>query len=152
MNRPTGVSVIAIFFFVATVCCALFGIGVIAGGGFVATMMNRGGQGGPMAAGMMAGLGAVLGVFILVIGAVYAVLGWGLWTLKDWARLVTIVLTGLGAVLSLPGFLRTLIHFSLGGFVWSAFWLAVDIVIIWYLLKPEVKAVFQGSQARSASA
>ncbi len=153
MNRPTGVTVIAILCFVGAVLCVLGGIGLIAGGGFLASYMNQQSQSGAGAAGLIAGLGAAIGVVIIVFGAVYVLVGWGLWTLKEWARIVTIVLSAIGAVFQLPGLLRALLHFSIGGLVWTAFWLAVDIVIIWYLLTPQVRAAFQqAGQPRPASA
>ena len=34
---------------------------------------------------------------------------------------------------------------------WGAFWVAVDAFVIWYLLKPEVKAAFQPRPMASAA-
>jgi hypothetical protein len=79
--------------------------------------------------------------------------GFGLWKLKTWARIVSIVLFGISAALQLLGLLGTLAHFNVFALVWSVFWVAIDAFVIWYLLKPEVKAAFQlPAQARGASA
>lgn len=153
MGRPTGVTILAILDFIGAAFCLLGGIGMILGGGFMATMMSQQGQGGAGAAGIMAGLGAAAGVFIIIIGGVAALVGFGLWKLKGWARIVSIVLAGIGGALQLLGLLGSLAHFNLFAVVWSLFWIAIDALIIWYLLKPEVKAAFQPpSQARAASA
>jgi hypothetical protein len=152
MVRPVGVTILAILNFIGTAFCLLGGIGMILGGGFIATILSQQGQGSAGAAGALAGLGAVAGVFIIVVGGVSALLGFGLWKLKGWARIVSIVLYGISAALQVLGILGTLAHFNVFALMWGTFWVAVDAFIIWYLLKPEVKAAFQPSMVRAASA
>ncbi len=138
MGRPVGVTILAILDFIGAAFCLLGGIGMILGGGFIATMMSQqGGQGSAGAAGFFAGLGAVAGVFIIIIGGVCALVGFGLWKLKGWARIVSIVLAGIGGAFQLLGLLGSLAHFNLFAVVWSLFWIAVNALIIWYLLKPK---------------
>jgi len=152
MGRPVGVTILAILNFIGAAFCVLGGIAMILGGGFIATMLSQG-QGSAGAAGILAGLGAAAGVFIIIIGGVSALLGYGLWKVKGWARIVSIVLWAINGVFQLLGILGTLAHFNLFALVWGAFWIAVDAFVIWYLLKPEVKAAFQpAAQARAASA
>jgi hypothetical protein len=152
MGRPTGVTVLAILYFIGAGLCVLGGIAMFVGGGFMATLANQGQAGSAGGAAFLAGMGAFAGVLILVFGAIYALLGWGLLKLKNWARIITIVLLGISIAFQLLGLLTTLAHFSVVAFIWTVFWLAVDALIIWYLLKPEVKAAFQGPQIRAASA
>ena len=153
MGRPTGVTVIAILDFIGAGLCVLGGLGMILGGGFMATMMSQqGGHGSAGAAGILAGLGAAAGVFMIIMGGVGALVGFGLWKLKEWARIVSIILFGISAVFQLLGIVGSLAHFTVFALLWGVFWLAVDAFLIWYLLKPEVKAAFQAPQARTASA
>jgi uncharacterized membrane protein (DUF2068 family) len=153
MGRPTGVTILAILNFIGAAFCLLGGIGMILGGGFVATMLSQQGQGSAGAAGILAGLGAAAGVFIIIVGGVSALVGFGLWKLKEWARIVSIVLCGISAAFQLLGLLGSLAHFNAFAVIWSIFWIAVDAFIIWYLLKPEVKAAFrQRPMASAASA
>lgn len=153
MGRPVGVTILAVLNFIGAAFCLLGGIGMILGGGFIATMLSQQGQGSAGAAGVLAGLGAAAGVFIIIIGGVSALVGFGLWKLKGWARIVSIVLYGISGVFQLLGILGTLAHFNAFALIWGAFWVAVDAFVIWYLLKPEVKAAFQApAQARAASA
>jgi hypothetical protein len=153
MNRPTGVTVISILYFLGTALCLLFGLIFIAGGGFLATIMNQQAQAGASGmAGIMAGLGAALGVFFIVIGAVDGLVGWGLLKLKNWARIVALVLSVLGACSQLFGLLRSFSNFNIVSFVVTLMVLALHVWIITYLLKPEVKAAFQGPQAQAMSA
>jgi hypothetical protein len=147
-----GVTILAILNFIGAAFCVLGGIAMILGGGFIATMLSQG-QGSAGAAGVLAGLGAAAGVFIIIIGGVSALVGFGLWKLKGWARIVSIILYAISAVFQLLGILGTLAHFNMFALMWGAFWIAVDAFVIWYLLKPEVKAAFQpAAQARAASA
>jgi hypothetical protein len=152
MNRPTGVTLIAVLCFIGGAFAALAGLGMVAGGGMLATMMSQQGQSAGPLAGIMAGLGAALGIVFLVIAAVDIVLGVGLIKLKEWARMATIVLTAIGAALGALGLLTLLAHFILFAAIIRACVLALQIWIIMYLLKPEVKAAFQGTQAHGASA
>jgi hypothetical protein len=153
MVRPTGVTVIAILCFVGAAFAALGGIGMIVGGGFVATLMKQQGEAGSAGlAGIMAGLGAALGIFFLILAALDVAIAIGLLNLKEWARIVTIVLTGIGAALGLLGLLGGFIHFVLFASLFKLCVLAIQGLIIWYLLKPEVKAAFQAPQVRAASA
>ena len=153
MGRPTGVTVLAILNFIGAAFCLLGGLGMMLGGGFMATIMSQQrGQGNAEAAGILAGLGAVAGVFIIIVGGLCALVGFGLWKLKGWARIVSIVLTAISGAFQLLGLLGSFAHFNLFAVLWSVFWIAIDALIIWYLLKPEVKAAFQAPQARAASA
>src|SRR5258707_7466969 len=140
MVRPVGVTILAIFNFIGTAFCLLGGIGMILGGGFIATMLSQQGQGSAGAAGVLAGLGAAAGVFIIIIGGVSPLLGFSLWKLKGWARIGSIVLYGISAAFQLLGLLGTLAHFNVVALAWSVFSVSVDAFIISYLLKTEGKA------------
>jgi hypothetical protein len=151
MGRPVGVTILAILNFIGAAFCLLGGIAIILGGGFIATMLSQQGQGSAGAAGVLAGLGAAAGVAIIIVGGVSALVGFGLWKLKGWARIVSIVLFTISAVMQLLGLLGTLAHFNVFAFVWTVFWIAVDAFVIWYLLKPEVKAAFKPRPMASAA-
>jgi hypothetical protein len=152
MVRPVGVTILAILNFIGAAICVLGGIAMILGGSFIATMLSQG-QSSAGVAGVLAGLGAAAGVFIIIMGGVSALVGFGLWKMKGWARVVSIVLFGISAVFQLLGILGTLAHFNVFALIWGGFWIAVDAFVILYLLKPEVKAAFQpAAQARAASA
>jgi hypothetical protein len=152
MNRPTGVTVIAILDFLGAGLSILGGLGLMLGGGFIATLINQqGGQGSAGAAGILAGIGAAVGVFCLIIAAIEIVLAVGLLKLKEWARIVTIVLTAIFGALGLLGLLGSFIHFNLFATAIRICILAVQAFIIMYLLKPEVKAAFQQRPMASAA-
>ena len=149
MGRPTGVTIIAVFDFIAAGFCVLAGLGMMLGGGFIASMMSQQSGAG---AGLLGAIGAAAGVFILVCAGIFALVGWGLLKLKEWARIVTIVFAALGALGAVLGLFAVLGHFAVIGIFWALCRLAINGLIIWYLLQPHVKAAFQGAQARAAGA
>jgi hypothetical protein len=138
MSRPTGVTILSILDFIFGACALLGGILVMVGGGFMASMMNQAQSTNPGmsgASGIFAGLGAALGVVIIIIAVIYFLIGWGMWKVKNWARILTIIFCALSALSQL----WSLVHnFSIFGIVI----LAIDVLIIWYLLKANVKAAF----------
>jgi uncharacterized membrane protein (DUF2068 family) len=135
--------------FIGAGFCVLAGLGMMLGGGFMATMLNQ--QQGA-SAGLLAAIGAAAGVFFLFLGAVAVLLGWGLLKLKEWARIVTIVLAGIGALFGVIGLFGILTHFAAFLVFFALCRLAINGLIVWYLLQPHVKAAFQGAQARAAGA
>ena len=149
MGRPTGVTVIAVLDFIAAGFCLLGGIGMLVGGGFLATMMNQQQGAG---AGIFAAIGAAAGVFFLVLAALAAFIGWGMLKLKGWARIITIVLSALGILGALLGLFGAFAHFGVGVLMFTVIRLAINGWILWYMLQPNVKAAFDAPQARAAGA
>lgn len=155
MNRPTGVTVLAVLQFIGAGFCVIGGLLMMVGGTFLAAILGRagaGGEGSIALAGMGALIGVVGGVFCLVLAVLYGIVGWGMWGLKNWARMVTIVLAAIGALFQVLGMMGSMLHFRIGAMLWNLIWLGVNAVIVWYLIQPQVKAAFEGQapQARAA--
>ncbi|MGA8765901.1 MAG: hypothetical protein WB559_02685 [Candidatus Acidiferrales bacterium] len=137
MERPTGVTILAVLAFIGTGLLTLAALAVLLGGAIVANMAAR-----PQFA-MLAGIGgAVVGVMLLGVAVLYVALGIGLWKLLNWARILLIVLCGLGVVFNALGLLSALVHFHPVLVFWRAIIVAVDLWIALYLLKPHVKQAF----------
>jgi uncharacterized membrane protein (DUF2068 family) len=139
MQRPTGVTILAVLAFIGAgllVVGALFGL---LGGMLVSTMSAS-------RMGMMAGVGAaVLAVFLLIFAAVDVVVGVGLWKLKNWARILTIVLTGIAFLGSVLSILNPFGHMHIFFFVFLIRRLVLAAIyawILWYLFQPNVKQAF----------
>ena len=72
-----------------------------------------------------------------VVTVLHLLTGWGLWRLKNWARVLAIILNALAAAFEL---LRWLFAHHLGvSYIIS---IGISAVIIFYLTKPSVVAVF----------
>ncbi|HYX68116.1 MAG TPA: hypothetical protein VE825_03205 [Terriglobales bacterium] len=148
MPRPTGVTVISILYFLVTLFLLLCGV-VFIGLMGVAGLDARAHEMGPL--GVLAGLGAVAGVVCLIIAVVVAFIGWGLWALKEWARIVAILFSGLGLLGGVAGFLGSILlrshlfpAFGVIGAAAGLVRIAINAVILWYLLQPQVKQAFTG--------
>ncbi len=143
MNRPTGVTVISILMFIGTGILAIGGILAFVGGAFIGALIGGTAvqQHGAGAAG--AGIGAMIGAFIGIFFLIFAVLdlccGIGLWKLKEWGRMLTIVLCAILAVLAF----FQLMHLHPVTMMFSLIRIGISGLIIWYLSQPQVKAAFQ---------
>jgi hypothetical protein len=67
-------------------------------------------------------------VVSFISAIVYFITGWGLWRLRPWARIVALILAVI-EILSIYG-------------------IPISVIIIWYLLKSEVKVAFQPTPSR----
>jgi|HubBroStandDraft_1064217.scaffolds.fasta_scaffold70738_2 hypothetical protein len=137
MQRPAGVTILGVLAFIGAGLLVLAALGMFLGGAILANMAARPGMG------MIAGAGGVaLGVFFLVIAALYAVIGTGMFKLQNWARILVIVLSFLGAFLNALSVLGSLLHLHPLAVLWSLILVAVNVWIAMYLLKPHVKQAF----------
>lgn len=138
MERPTGVTILAILSFIVAAltilgACVMF---VVGAAGIAAASGGRS-MGGPLAA-----LGAFAGVALLIFAVIYVVNGFGLWKLRGWGRLLTIVLVAIGVVFGVMGIFRAFVPLHVGLIVWQLIWLAIDVWILSYMFKPHVKQAF----------
>ena len=147
MNRPTGVTVLAILLFIGTVLLVCLGIGSFVGGAFIGSMIGasaRQAGTGMTGAGLGAAIGAFIGVFFIIGAVLNALCGFGLWNLKEWGRMLTIVLTAIGLVLAVLSLFVSMIHLHIVGMFFLMIRVAIGALIIWYLSQPQVKAAFAG--------
>lgn len=112
------VKVLAILYWIGAAFSAIFGLMALFGGSALGAL-------GGMFGGFFGAFVAVFGVVLIVLAALYAFVGRGLWQHKSWAKIVAIVL----AVLSL-------LSFPIGTIVGAA--------TIYFLgFNEEVKALFE---------
>ena len=123
-QRPTGVTVLSILWFVGAVLLVFGGLLLIAGGSAIGAF-----YGNQIAAQELA-LFAAAGVVVIIFGLAAALEGWGLWTGRSWAWWVQVVLSALG-VLSILSFTADSILDA-----------AISVLVLWYLFKPHVKEFF----------
>ena len=142
MQRPVGVTILAVFeFFIATLLTFL-AIASALGLGVLGAILARTSRLGDPAAGIVVGTGMMVGVIILGFAALSAVLGFGLWSLRNWGRVATIVLCVLGAVGASVGFMWALLHFRIFGVMVSSVRISIDLLVVWYLSQAHVRRAF----------
>ena len=121
-SKPTGVLILAILQLIGALL-------YLVGGGLLAMAA--------LALGPFAILAAFPALIMLIVGIIGLILFYGLYTLKGWAWLWTLIINILGilgGILQFGSLLTDLV--SLGSFI-------VSIIIVIYLLMPSTKAHFK---------
>jgi hypothetical protein len=97
----------------------------------------------------------LLGAILLVIGVGYLVMSYGLLKGKGWAWTITIILTVISiAIQIVSGITNSIVIASISnddasivsGWVVQIIGIAIDIIILYYLYRPHVKAFFGKSR------
>lgn len=140
LQRPTGVTIIAVLFF-------LGGIGLILTGIVIWAVPIPAGD--PLL-GVVTGYVIVIGLVFVVLGGAEFALGWGLWSLRNWARITAVVFFGLGAASNLVSgisFIAGIRAFGVrlsypGPGVAMLAMAIIQGIVIWYLTKPDVAMLF----------
>ena len=141
--RPTGVVLIALYHFLSALFLVLFATFLVVGGTVLAGMFGASNFGPATGLGLGLMVGALGGVFFLVFALVAAIAGWGMWSMREWGRILSIVLAVISLVFSLPGLLMMGLHLHLFFGTYRLFRIAISILIIWYLVQPQIKSLFQ---------
>jgi uncharacterized membrane protein (DUF2068 family) len=126
MQRPTGVTIIAVLSAIGGVFGILGGLALVGFGGVIAASGVAGG-----------GFATIVGLLLLVYGALALALAYGFWTLKPWAWTLGVGLQGAGIVINILQFLN-----NSSNAVSTVISIAISAAIIWYLYQPNVKAAF----------
>ncbi len=143
--RPTGVALIALYHFLSALVLVLLAVSLVVGGTVLGAMFAAG-HSSPLA-GMGLLVGMVGAVFFLFYAAIAGVAGYGLWTLREWGRILSIALAVLSLVFSLPGLLMMGLHLNLFFGTYRLVRIAISILVIWYLMQPPIKAAFHRPNA-----
>ena len=137
MQRPTGVTILAVLSFIGAAFFLLASLAMFIGGGMLSQMGGSAGMGT-----MLGALGAFAGVILLAFTAYLLAQGIGLFKLKNWGRIMTIICIGLGLLSAAMGVFSSLSPMQLGHLIGQLIVVAIDVWILVYLFKPHVKQAF----------
>lgn len=172
MNRPTGVTIIAILTIIAGILLCFGGISLLTLGIFFASVPISSivqeeqlqqqlqpeiqNQAELEALSQFLGsIGVVIGAIVLAVGIGYLVVSYGLLKGKGWAWTVTIILTVIAIVIQIISVVsNSMLNASfpsnmnalLSGIIGHIIALAINGVILYYLYRPNIKAYFGKSQ------
>jgi hypothetical protein len=132
MQRPTGVVVLAVLYWLTAVGLIFLGCALAVG----LTAASHLATGVPAA---LAGVGMIGGIVLLGFGAITGFVGYGLFQLQEWARVTTIVFAALGFAVAIFGFFHPIGIARISSLVR----MAVDAFIIWYLVQPTIVGIFR---------
>ncbi len=112
-SRPLGVTIIAILAVIGGIGSVLSGLAIIA---------------------IIPLLGIIFGGLLIIIGLAYFVVAYGLWKGLNWAWNITLIVSVIGIIVGLGSIVV--------GNVGALFHLIVNVIVIYYLYRPNVKAYF----------
>lgn len=141
-KRPLGVTILAILNFLgAATESMLLLLAVSAPDTLRSLLAGLSPQGsGPDA---LLNMGTGLALYFVAIIALMLVLGYGLWTLRNWARIITIIITAISLLGTLIGFVQIGAEIGLSAVLLGLLRVGLCILILWYLFKPNVREAFR---------
>jgi hypothetical protein len=142
MERPRGVTILAVLYFSFACMLVLLAVASILGMGFLShTVADKADTGG-LAAMLFAGAGIFLAFLFFIFALVCWYVGKGLLQLSNWARRLPIVVSLLWAWFSGMALIASLVRFSAVGIISNSIQLGINVWIIWYLNQGHVKEAF----------
>jgi hypothetical protein len=129
---PTGVTAIAILFFVAAAYLSLLAAVTLASPG----TLSMG-----LAAPLLNGLELAGPYMFLLIGGVGALIGWGLLRLNKWARRSALSVALIGVVMLVPAVSAAAVDLGTS-LLWGGLGIIVRVMIVWYLFQAPVAEAF----------
>ena len=129
---PTGVTVIAFVFFLAAVYLGLIAAVMLASPGAASMVLG---------APLLNGLELAGPYMFLLMAAVGALIGWGLWRLNNWARRAAIVVGLVGLVMLVPSVSAAAVDFRVS-LLWAGLGIIVRVMMVWYLYQTPVAERF----------
>ncbi len=122
---PVGVKIISVLYFILAFFVILVGLFFIISKSFINEIYRE----SPELAELGTGGFIILGVILVLLGALFIFLGLKLWKRKNWARIVTVVFSILMIIIYLIDIL-----FASSNLIVNIFWIIVYGIITGYLL------------------
>ena len=129
---PTGITVIAILFFLVAAYLGSIGVVMLTMPGAVSMALG---------APLLGGLELAGPYMFLLMAGVAALIGRGLLRLNNWARRVAIVVAFVGAVMLVPSVSAAAVDFR-PSLLWGGLGIVLRVMIVWYLYQAQVAEKF----------
>jgi hypothetical protein len=150
-SRPAGIVLFAILYLVnAAFYGYLIVLGFFARDKLAAFLNSSTSPAGVGPSGLLS-LGKLLPFYFVAMAAVTLALALGMWRLKNWARIVTMLLVGISLLDAAYMLIKTFAHFVAADFVRLLGATAIGIVVLWYLNRKAVRASFSGGPAKPSA-
>jgi hypothetical protein len=132
-SRPTGVTAIAIVFFLSAAYLGLLG---------AVMLVSPGAASMALGAPLLNGLELAGPYMFLLMAGVGVLLGWGLLRLNNWARRAAMVVAFVGVVMLVPSVSTAAVDFS-ASLLWAGLGVIVRVIIVWYLYQEPAAEAFE---------
>jgi hypothetical protein len=136
MNRPIGVIILAVLQAIGSIFLLLAALGALVLRETFTESLATTPEAQDLPPGLLEGAATFVGILLLVLSIIGFVLAWGLVMLQAWAWLITLILQGLSIAANLFGVVSGT---NPGGGILQ---IVISGVIIYYLLRPNVKRAF----------
>jgi uncharacterized membrane protein (DUF2068 family) len=133
-QRPFGVALLAVLHVLQAILFFLGGLVLLVIGSLPRMMFRFPRHGGLL---------SIIGVVLLILAVLYVGFAWGLWNGKGWAWILSLVLAAIGVLIAILSLIR--------GGLGSILVLLIDVIILYYLTQPNVKAFFGEAEQASLS-
>jgi hypothetical protein len=149
MQRPTGVTILAVLAFLGAAFLVLACLGFFFGHAWLAAVAAH--RAGSLCATCLRSFGVVGGILSVGLAALSIAVGVGLLGLKSWARILAIILVALGLAVNVILLLGAVVrhagfglmhHHHVHMLVAHLVGMAIDVWILYYLFRPHVKQAF----------
>ncbi len=141
--RPTGIVLIALYHLISALFLVFLAVSLVVGGSVLGAMFGAGHDSAMGGLGIGLLIGMVGAVFFVFVALIAAAAGYGIWSLREWGRILSIGLAAISLLMSLPGLLFMGLHLRLFSSAFGLFRIAISALIIWYLMQPQIKGLFQ---------
>jgi hypothetical protein len=129
---PTGISVIAVVFFLAAAYLGVIGALMLAAPGMASMALG---------APLLSGLELAGPYMFLLVAGIAALIAWGLSRLNNWARRAALAAAFVGAFMLIPGVSAAAVDFR-PSLLWSGLGVVIRVAIVWYLFQEPTKEAF----------
>lgn len=146
MTRPRGITVLALFHFLLAAMLLPSGLLWL----WILSVLREPGAAAAVqmpselsqTTQLLFRLGATAGWGLIGFGALKAVIGVGLWGLRNWGRWLAILLAAVAVAASLPGIVASLRAGQWVNLAVSVLFAAGYATILWYMFRPDVRRAF----------
>jgi len=150
-KRPVLVTVIALLYFVGTATYGVLAVLDLISRNTLISLLNKLSPQGAGPAPVLLKMEPLLWLYFAVMAVVVGLLGYGMWTLRNWARVITIVLTAVSLVYGLATLARLASGIDVSTLVSTLFRLGLCVLMLWYMWRPGVRAAFRSTDIAAGS-
>jgi hypothetical protein len=95
-------------------------------------------------------MGRGLAVYFLVMALLGGLFAYGMWTLRNWARWVTIIITAISLVAIVAGLIGLGFGIDPSALLLGLLRVGLCTLVLWYLWRPRVRAAFRSRAIKEA--
>jgi hypothetical protein len=141
-ERPLGVTILALFFWLNAVVYGALGMLALISPALVAALLETITPGPGQGPAWLTRVGDALPLYFLLMTGATALLGHGLWTVRNWARIATVTLAGLSLIAVLAGLVKSASSLGAVGLSLAALRVGIAALVAGYLSSRGIRDAF----------